>query len=99
VKTEFEVFKSTVWKPYRTAPVIIVFDYGIDDVRTNLQFIKDHTSNTMYQIGKTRLSNSMKEATKIVEENNLVQELKKEVITLWMKIEKLFSSERIPKRR
>ena len=99
VETEFEVFKSTVWKPYRTAPVTIIFDYGIDDVRTNLQFIKDYTSNTSYQVGDTVLSNSMKKAIDMVEEEGLVQQLKEEVIALWIKIEAQFSSERIPKER
>lgn len=99
IETEFEVFKSTVWKPYRTAPITIIFDYGIDDVRTNLQFIKDYTSNTRYQIGDKVLSNSMKKAIAIVEQGGLVQQLKEEVISLWTKIEKQFSSERIPKER
>jgi recombination protein RecA len=99
VETEFEVFKSTVGKPYRTAPVVIVFDYGIDDIRANLQFIKDHTSNTTYQIGKEKLDNSMKKAIEIVEEKDLVDALKKEVITLWTEIEGQFASERLPKRR
>jgi hypothetical protein len=55
VRTEFEVFKSSIWKPYRTAPVTILFDYGIDDVRENLQFIKDFTKNgrlTQKQVNK-----------------------------------------------
>jgi len=99
VETEFEVFKSSVWKPYRTAPVIIIFDYGIDDVRANLQFIKDYTNNTNYQVGDRVLSNSMKKAITIVEEEGLVQQLKEEVISLWMKIEAQFSSERAPKKR
>jgi len=99
VETEFEVFKSTVWKPYRTAPVTIIFDYGIDDVRTNLQFIKDYTNNTSYQIGGKTLSNSIKKAITMVEEEGLVQQLKEEVIALWTKIEEQFSSERVPKKR
>jgi len=39
VETQIEVFKSSIWKPYHVAPVTIIFDYGIDDVRQNLQFI------------------------------------------------------------
>jgi len=44
VNVQIEVFKSSVWKPYRKAPLTIIFDYGIDDIRQNLQFIKDYTT-------------------------------------------------------
>lgn len=99
VETQFEVFKNSVWKPYHTAPVIILFDYGIDDIRTNLQFIKDYTSAKVYSIGGEGLSNSMEEAIKLVEDNNMVLDLKNEVIDLWTDIESKFETERKPKSR
>ena len=99
VETEFEVFKSTVWKPYRMAPVTIIFDYGIDDVRANLQFIKDYTDNARYQVGDKILSNSMEKAIAMVEEEGLEGELREEVISLWNKIEEGFSSKRVLKKR
>jgi recombination protein RecA len=99
VRTEIEVFKSSVWKPYRTAPVTILFDYGIDDIRENLQFIKDFTKNTVYCIGDEKLSNSMEEAIKIIESSNSEERLKKQVIELWEEIESKFDIERKPKKR
>jgi len=98
VETTFEVFKSSIWKPYHTAPVCIIFDYGIDDIRMNLQYIKDFTKNTVYQVGETKLSNSLDESIKLVEEQNLQRELKREVINLWEEIESKFTTERQPKR-
>ena len=99
VKTEIEVFKSSVWKPYRTAPVTILFDYGVDDVRENLQFIKDYTKNTTYCLGTDKLSNEMDKAIEIIEDGKLEQDLKNEVIELWETIESKFETERKPKIR
>jgi recombination protein RecA len=95
IKTEIEVFKSSVWKPYRTAPLVILFDYGIDDIRTNLQFIKDYTKNTVYCVGNEKLGQGMDESIKIIEESKLQRKLKQEVIGLWNEIESKFDSNRI----
>lgn len=99
VRTEFEVFKSSIWKPYRTAPVTIIFDYGIDDIRENLQFIKDYTRNTMYMVGDLKLDVSLEKSIKMVEDNELENELREEVINLWELIESKFEKERKPKQR
>ena len=99
VKTEFNVFKSSVWKPYRKATLYILFDYGIDDVRANLQFIKDYTSNKIYSVGDSLLKASMNESIAIVEEAGLEEELKEQVIDLWEEIESKFETERKPKQR
>ena len=98
VKVDVEVFKSSIWKPFHVAPVTILFDYGIDDIRENLQFIKDHTNHTQYCLGDSILSKSMEQAIKIIEESKSEDELKEEVITLWEEIENKFLQERKPKR-
>jgi hypothetical protein len=99
VRTEFEVFKSSIWKPYRTAPLVILFDYGIDDIRANLQFIKDFTKNTVYSVNDRKLDKSMNESIQIVEEEKLEKELKNQTIDLWEEIESKFDTERKPKQR
>jgi recombination protein RecA len=99
VETQIEVFKSSVWKPFHTAPVYILFDYGIDDIRANLQFIKDFTKNSQYMVNDTVLSNSMNEAIRIVESSGLEDALKNQVIDLWEAIESKFGIERKPKTR
>jgi recombination protein RecA len=98
VETEIEVFKSSVDKPFRSAPVTILFDYGIDDIRQNLQFIKDHRGNSVYYAGETKLSNAMEDSIKTVEENGLEEILREDVTDLWEKIDKRFQSRRKPKR-
>ena len=100
VKTKIEVFKSTIWKPYRTAPLTILFDYGVDDVRQNLQFIKDYTKATIYTIGSfSDLDKSMDKSIQIVEMEGWEDKLRDEVIDLWENIEGLFDSERKKKQR
>jgi RecA/RadA recombinase len=83
MEATIEVDKSSIWKPHRTAPIIIYFDYGIDDVRANLQYVKDYTGESWYQIKDIKLSNSLDKAVAMVEEQNLESKLRKQVIAIW----------------
>jgi len=94
-----EVFKSTVWKPMGTAPVTIIFDYGIDDVRQNLQFVKKYSGATMYTLNDSKLNVSLEKAISLVEHEDAEDELREEVIDLWEDIEEKFKSDRKPKKR
>lgn len=96
---EVEVFKSSVWKPYRTAPVTIQFDYGIDNIRQNLQFFKTYTKSNVYYVNDTKLDVSMNESIKMVEDKELEDELTEAVIDLWEEIESGFKSNRKTKKR
>lgn len=99
VDTEIEVFKSTVWKPYHEATICINFDYGIDDIRANLQFIKSFSKEPVYTIAGASLGNSIHDAVAEIEEDNLEAQLREEVIDLWEDIESKFAHERKPKVR
>jgi len=99
VTSQVEVFKSSVDKPYRMAPVTILFDYGIDDIRENLSFIKQHTSNTTYTINGEKLAVSLEKSIQIVEHEGRELELKNEVIDLWTEVESKFDSDRKKKKR
>jgi len=94
-----EVYKSSIWKPYRTAPLTIKFDYGIDDIRENLQFIKDYSKNTTYTVGGESFGVSKDDAVKAVEEQGLEKVLREEVIDLWEDIESRFETPRKSKER
>jgi hypothetical protein len=94
-----EVFKSSIWKPFHTAPLTILFDYGIDDVRANLQFSKDYTENTIYTLGGHDLDKAMDKSIEIIEQYNQTTKLREEVIDLWEEIESKFDSERKPTQR
>lgn len=97
IKTEIEVFKSSVWSPFRTAEIYILYDYGIDDIRANLRYNKAITGRTVYQIGDTKLSRSLEEAIQQVEQDSLEKKLKKETIALWNEVEEKFTEKRKPK--
>lgn len=95
VETQFEVFKSSIWKPYHKAPLYILFDYGIDDIRSNLQYIKTYKKLSMYAINGQTLGKSLEESILIVEnDSDLITSLKDEVIDLWENIESKFASNR-----
>lgn len=96
VETQIEVFKSSVWKPYRTANLIIDYDYGIDDIRQNLLFLREYSGG--FNLGEISLGNTIEGAIISVEEQNLEGLLKSHVIDLWEDIEKKFGRERKPKR-
>lgn len=97
VETIIEVFKSSIWKPFRSAPVTIIFDYGIDDIRQNLQYIKDYTINKVFTLEGQSLSNERDKAISIIEEGGLERKLKNEVINLWEVVESKFETNRKPR--
>ena len=99
VNIQVEVFKSSVWKPFRTAPLTILFDYGIDNIRQNLQFVKDYTKGTMYMVRNEKLDVSMDESIRMVEEAEMELALQEQVIELWERIESKFESNRKAKLR
>ena len=99
IKTNIEVHKSSVWKPHRTAEIYIMYDYGIDDIRANLRYIKTITGNTVYTVGDIKLNRALENAILEVEEGGLEKELKKETINLWREVEEKFSMKRKPRMR
>ncbi len=99
VEVTVEVFKSSIWKPFNTAPLIIYFDYGIDDIRANLQYLKKYSGSTIYTINERKLNKGIEKSIRMVENNDLENELKEAVIDLWKDIESKFASNRKPKKR
>lgn len=99
IETTVEVIKNSVSNPFRTAPLTIIFDYGIDDVRQNLKYIKVNTGNTIYSVGETKLGKSLENAIRQVERDSLERRLRKQVINLWEEIESKFAQERKVKKR
>lgn len=87
ITVRIEVHKNSVWSPYRRAPVSILFDYGIDDIRQNLQYVKDFSPNTIYQVGKIKLDKSLEKSIALVEKRNLEKKLRNKVISVWKEVE------------
>lgn len=99
IETEIEVFKSSVDAPYRKAPVIIYFDYGLDDIRANLQYVKTYSGGTTYAVNGNKAGQSLDDAVAFVENNDLEEELREQVIDIWEDIQTKFKVERKKKVR
>lgn len=99
VRSEVYVYKNSVSEPYKRVPVSIYFRYGIDDVRENLQFIKDHSTESVYTLGEEKLDKSMEKSISIVEDNEWEEKLREEVINTWEAIQKIYDPDRKHKKR
>lgn len=94
VNTEVMVAKNSVNRPYRSTSVSIIFDYGIDDIRDNLIYLKKMMGASTYILGGEKIGKSLDHAIAYIEENNLESKLKTEVIELWREVETQFASNR-----
>jgi len=99
IESSVFVKKSSIDDPYREVPIYILFGYGIDDIRGNLQYCKDMNENSTFICpdGKSYVSLSM--AIQWVEKEGLEESLKAQTIDLWEEIESKFIIERKPKKR
>ena len=98
-KVKVEVYKNSTDVDCRTATIYLTNGYGIDDIRANLQYIKDYTTNKTYTVNGDNMGVSMDEAIAKVEARGLEKELKEQVIDLWETIENKFKVERKKKVR
>lgn len=103
VHTTIEVYKSSIDVPFRTAPVNIIYEYGIDDIRGNLEFVKSITGGSVYMLTETdRLHTGLERSVKMISEGqaeNLDLRLKQYTTQLWMELEEKFRVQRAGKRR
>ena len=97
IHSEVYVKKSTVDAPYRTCPLTIIFNHGIDDVRDQLQYYKDMTKETTYNCFDKKTYQSMSKAIEYIEKNEMQIRLRERTIDLWEEIEQAFKVERAPK--
>jgi RecA/RadA recombinase len=98
ILTEATVIKS-IDDPYRTAPIYIIYGYGIDDIRGNLQYCKDMTNSSVYPCPDGRSFGPINMAIQHIERENLEKALREQTIDLWEEIEKKFEAKRAPKVR
>jgi len=98
IRSTCYIKKSTVDNPYRLCDVYILFGYGLDDVRANLQYLKDMNRTNMYEcFGKS--FKGAGQAIQYIEEHKLQKKLREKVIELWESIEESFKTKRDPKER
>lgn len=94
--SKVSITKSSIDEPHREAIVYIVFGYGIDDIRGNLQFCKEMTGSTKYDcISKNYVR--IDQAISWVEEHEHEEALREMTIELWNDVQKKFRTTRKPK--
>lgn len=93
-----EVKKSSIDDPYRKAMIYILFNYGIDDIRGNLQWIKTITAATMYNAVDKEFQ-QLRAAINHIENNGLEEELRRQTIKTWEELDAKFRDNRKPKGR
>ena len=98
-KVKVLVYKNSTWSKGRWADLYLIEDYGIDDIRANLQYIKDYSNHTVYTVGDLELHRSLTKSCQMVEDQDLIGVLKEQVIDLWQEIEDKFKVRRKKKQR
>jgi len=98
ISSECTIIKSSVDDPWRTAPLSIIFGYGIDTIRDELQYYKDLTGETTYNcFDKTY--NAIDAAIGYIEENGLKSKLQDRTIEIWNEAQDKFKTNRRVKER
>ncbi len=98
VQSDCLIKKSSIDSEYRTCPLYIIFGVGIDDIRGNLQYCKDMTKDTLYDVFN-KTYQALDNAVKYIEDNNLETDLREHTINLWEQAEELFKTDRKKKVR
>lgn len=101
VQTRIEVVKNSVSAPYKSADVYIDFEYGIDDVRGCLEYLKRGLGISTYNVlgDGVQIGAQIERAIREVEENDLQARLRARTAEVWREVESKFTVARRPKVR
>ena len=95
VKIKFRIVKNKIAPPFREGFFYVVFDYGIDDVRSNLMWLKEEPQSKVagnpinvksktWLCRKDTISNEgINGAIRYIEDNNREEDLQEIVVKVW----------------
>jgi RecA/RadA recombinase len=94
--------KSKTPRPYRSCYIKLFFEYGLDDITTNIDYLYDFLTPKGQLVKNPRgewneVSMNRKELIDYVEKNNLQKELRKKVRDKWEALEESVKLNRKPK--
>jgi len=89
IRTIAKIIKNSIDEPFREAQFSIMFNLGIDNVRDNIEYIKNNKKLDKYIIFDQEFGR-IEKAIEYVEDNNLEIELENQVIDLWNEIQDAF---------
>lgn len=95
--TKCKIIKNSLDDPFREVNIAIRFKYGIDDVATNLQWLKDIMGTTNYTF-KDVSARGLDQMIQKIEAQGLVDDLREHVINIWHEVEDGFKIQRKKKR-
>jgi len=98
IKSIARIIKNSCDDPFREVPFYILFGQGIDDIRGNLQWLKDTLGSKTYDC-IDREFGMMGPAIRYIEQYELELVLRDKVVTLYNHIEDHFRTQRKPKVR
>jgi len=104
IRVKAKIEKNKIAPPYREIEFIIRFDYGIDDIATNLDWLKQNDptvpkKGNVYVIpGVKKKGTGLASATKIVEAEQAEEALIERLVKVWHMVYS-DDDERIPRRR
>ena len=85
--------KNKIAPPFREVKFAVLFDYGIDDIRSNVEWLKEQKVDSKlslkgawYAWGDERLGNGLENAIIFIEKNGMEREIEEEVIRVWREV-------------
>jgi len=89
---KFDIVKNKVGPPYRQGRFLILFDYGLDDISSNLYFLsfeehgKDDANKLSTKITLLGEEKKMSTWVTLIEKEGLEQELREAVVAKWKEV-------------
>lgn len=94
IRSGVKVERSKVGKPFRESNFWILYDYGLDNLSSQIEFLWGTKKGTVKKIKfKGKQFKSKERFVKYIEQNNLEEELAKKTEKKWQRVERSFEKE------
>ena len=98
IRSKAQIKKSSIGDPFGEAPYSIQFNYGLDDLRENLQYLKDFSKENKFPCVDTSFA-TINKAIEYIEEKQYEDQIREMVVAQWLEIQGSFNTARKAKTR